>query len=33
VEAGANPDLLVQVDLAGEATKFGSAADAARGII
>ena len=32
-ETGAAPDLLVQVDLAGEATKFGAAADAARGII
>ena len=31
-EAGAAPDLLVQVDLAGEATKFGAAADEARRI-
>ena len=29
-EAGARPDVLVQVDLAGEVTKFGAPADAAR---
>ena len=33
VEAGAAPDLLVQVDLAGEATKFGAPPDEARRIL
>ena len=32
-EAGAAPEILVQVDLAGEATKFGAATDAARRIV
>ena len=32
-EAGAAPDVLVQVDLAGEDTKFGAAADDARRIV
>lgn len=31
--AGAAPDILVQVDLAGEATKFGAPADAARRVV
>ena len=33
VEAGASPDLLVQVDLAGELTKFGAPPDEARRIL
>jgi hypothetical protein len=32
-EAGAAPEILVQVDLAGETTKFGAAADQARRIV
>jgi hypothetical protein len=32
-EAGAAPEILVQVDLAGETTKFGAAADLARRIV
>jgi PLP dependent protein len=32
-EAGAAPEVLVQVDLAGETTKFGAAADVARRIV
>ena len=32
-EAGAAPDLLVQVDLAGESTKFGAAAEEAKRIV
>jgi len=32
-EAGGSPELLVQVDLAGEATKFGAAPDEARRIL
>jgi PLP dependent protein len=32
-EAGSTPDVLVQVDLAGEETKFGAPADAARRIV
>lgn len=32
-EAGASPELLIQVDLAGEATKFGAPPDAARRIL
>jgi PLP dependent protein len=32
-EAGSTPDVLVQVDLAGEETKFGAPTDAARRII
>jgi pyridoxal phosphate enzyme (YggS family) len=32
-EAGAAPELLIQVDLAGEETKFGAAADEARRIL
>ena len=32
-EQGASPEVLVQVDLAGEATKFGAAADDARRIL
>ena len=32
-EGGANPEILVQVDLAGEATKFGATADAARRVV
>ena len=32
-EAGCAPDVLVQVDLAGEETKFGAPADAARRIV
>lgn len=32
-ETGATPELLVQVDLAGEDTKFGAAADVARRIV
>ena len=32
-EAGAGPDILVQVDLAGEASKFGAPADEARRIV
>lgn len=31
--AGATPDVLVQVDLAGESTKFGAASDAARRLL
>ena len=33
IETGATPDILVQVDLAGETTKFGAPADAARTIV
>ena len=33
VDAGARPQILVQVDLAGEATKHGAAADAARRVV
>jgi pyridoxal phosphate enzyme (YggS family) len=32
-EAGATPDVLVQVDLAGESTKFGAPVDSARRIV
>ncbi|HJR61043.1 MAG TPA: YggS family pyridoxal phosphate-dependent enzyme [Vicinamibacterales bacterium] len=32
-DAGATPEILVQVDLAGEATKFGARADAARRVV
>jgi pyridoxal phosphate enzyme (YggS family) len=32
-EAGASPELLIQLDLAGEATKFGAPPDAARRIL
>jgi len=32
-DAGATPDVLVQVDLAGEATKFGAPADEARRVV
>jgi len=32
-EAGATPEVLVQVDLAGEATKFGAPSDAARRLV
>jgi pyridoxal phosphate enzyme (YggS family) len=32
-DAGTAPELLVQVDLAGEATKFGAPPDAARGLL
>jgi len=32
-DAGATPDVLVQVDLAGEATKFGAPSDAARRVV
>ena len=32
-ESGAHPDVLVQVDLAGEETKFGASADAARRVV
>lgn len=32
-EGGASPEVLVQVDLAGESTKFGAPADAARAIV
>jgi hypothetical protein len=32
-DAGASPEILVQVDLAGETTKFGAAADDARRIV
>jgi pyridoxal phosphate enzyme (YggS family) len=33
VEGGATPDVLVQIDLAGEATKFGASSDAARRVV
>ncbi|MBA2305542.1 MAG: YggS family pyridoxal phosphate-dependent enzyme [Acidobacteria bacterium] len=33
VEGGATPDILVQVDLAGETAKFGAPADAARRVV
>jgi pyridoxal phosphate enzyme (YggS family) len=32
-EAGATPELLIQIDLAGEATKFGARPDEAKGIL
>jgi PLP dependent protein len=32
-EAGATPEVLVQVDLAGETTKFGAPAEIARGVV